>query len=236
MLSVLLVYDYGYSPSDLAAENILLINERMIDARIEIHGLPPTDIQAQRDWYQDALRESLKLAAKTRLVLPKKAEPSSEQRDTGNPTQLHGTSASRVQGTGYSMPIMTAPHNMTPGYQMTATHEPQVPSMSGHLSGLDLPPSTFAPNFQQQAGIMTTLSTGLPVETSASNSMMTGGIGDIDWSTFQQNMPNGTVQPFDSQSNFEFEEGYNVDFEPPGPDMLGHPQYPTYWQGQQGKQ
>lgn len=239
MLSILLVYDYGLSPSDLAGEKILLINVSMIDARIEIHGPPPTELQPQRDWYQDVLRESLKVAAKTRLVLTKKSETSSEQQDISNSSitspYSQGSSASGVQGTGYNLPLIAAPHDMTPGFQMTATHGSQVSSMSSHFSGLALPPSNFLRNDQQRTSLMTALSSDLAGETSAPSGMMTGGMTDLDTWDFQQNMTDATGQPFGPQGNFGFTEDYDVPFEASGSDMLGQTQYPSYWPRQQGK-
>ena len=63
----------------------------MVDARMDVHGPPPQDIQAQRDWYQDALRETLKLAAKTRLVMPTKSEQQrhTETSDTISPASFN---------------------------------------------------------------------------------------------------------------------------------------------------
>ena len=220
ILRALLVYDYGLSPSDLVEERILLINENMIDARIKIHGPPPRDLQLQRNWYQDVLRESLKVAAKTRLVLHKKSE-TPDQQDTSNaslmPSYSHESCASGVQGMGYNLPVTTAPHDMTPGYHMTASHESQLPNMSS-LSRLVFSPSTFLPNDQQQA--IATLSNGLSDGTSGPSSMMTGEVADLDSWIFQQIMSDGNHQTFDLQRNVEFTSANNVEFEPSGSDML----------------
>ena len=101
------------STSDLAGEKILLINERMINARIEIHGPPPSELQLQCGWYQDALREFLKVATKTRLVLQKKSEAPSEQYDISSSSitspYSQGPSASGVQGARYNLPHMATP-------------------------------------------------------------------------------------------------------------------------------
>jgi hypothetical protein len=123
MLSVLLVYDYGLSLSDLAEEQILLIHESIIDARIDAGRSPPTEFQPQRDWYQDVLRESLKLAARTRLVLPMKSKTTSEQQGVSNPSitppYSQGPTASGVQETGYNLPLMAEPNDIAPVFQMT---------------------------------------------------------------------------------------------------------------------
>jgi hypothetical protein len=238
-LIVLIVYDYGISPSDLAGEKILLINERLIDVRIKVHGPPPTDLQTQRDWYQDVLRDSLKVAAKTRLVLPKKSEKSSEQQDISNSSIIshysQRPSASGAQGPGYNPAHMAEPHDMTPGFQMTATQESQVSSMSSHHPGLTLPASNFLRNDQQHTSLMTALPGDLVVEASAPSDMMAGEITDLDQWDFQQDMTDATGQLFDPQGNFGFTEDYDVPFEASGPDMLGHTQDQSYWLRQQGK-
>jgi len=237
ILSFFLVYDYGISPSDLAGEKILLINEKMINSRIQVHGPPPTELQLQRDWYQDVLRESLKVAAKTKLVLPKKSENTSEQRDISNSSITspypQGPSASPVQGTGYNLPLIAAPHGMTPGFQMTAAHESQVSSMSSHHPGLTISPSNFLRNNQQQTSLITALSSNLANEASAPSGMMTGE--DLNTWDFEQNMTDATDQLFDPQGNFGFTEDYNVPFGASGPDMLGHTHNQSYWARQQEK-
>jgi hypothetical protein len=231
MLNVLLVYDYGLSPSDLAEEQILLIHKSMIDAKIEAHGPPPTELRPQRDWYQDVLRDSLKVAAKTRLVLPMKSEKPSEQQGISNSSiasrYSQWSSASGVQGPGYNPLLMAAPHDMTPGFQMTATHESQVSSMSINHPGLSLAPSNFLSNDQQQTNLMRTLSSSLAGETSAPSGMITGELTDIGWN-YQQEMPDGTGQLYVPQDNFEFPEDYVDQFQASGSDMLGHTQDQSY--------
>jgi hypothetical protein len=240
MLSVLLVYDYGLSPSDLAGEKILLINGKMIDARIKVHGPPPTELQTQRDWYQDVLRESLKVAAKTVLVLQKETSPS--QQDINNSSiassYARGPNATDFQGTGYDLPLMATSDEITPGFQMTATHESQVSSISSHHTGLALSTSSFLRNDQEQNNLMTALSRNLAGEASAPSSMMSGEMTDLDaWQiNFQQDMAeDATGQLFGPQGSFGFTEDYDVAFQPPGPAMLGNSQDQSFWPRQQGK-
>lgn len=90
-------YDYGIPPSEYIEERILLINDNVVESRIKVHGLPPSDTQEQRAWYRDALRDTLKLAAKTKLV-PGIVSLAS-----------HGPSTSSIQGTGENLPITAAP-------------------------------------------------------------------------------------------------------------------------------
>ncbi len=210
----------------------------MIDARIEIHGPPPTELQPQRDWYQDVLRESLKVAAKTRLVPQAKMEESSEQQDISNSSiessYPQEPSASGVEGTGYNLPLITGTHDMTPGFQMIAPHGSQVASMSSHVPGLALPPSNFLRNDQQQTSLMTGISSELAGETSVASGMMTEQMPDLDTWDFPPNMTDARGQPFSPQGNFEFPEDYDVPFETSGSDLLGHSQF-QFWPRQQGK-
>jgi hypothetical protein len=210
----------------------------MIDARIEIHGPPPTELQQQRDWYQDALRDALKVAAKTRLVIQKGSEASPEQQGISNSSATspysQGPSASGGQGAGYNLPLMAAPQDMASGFQMTATHEPQVSSMNSHHPELALASSNFLSNNQQQSGLMATFSRNLAGETSAPSGMITGEMTDLETWDFHQNMADETGQLFDPQDNFGFPD-YEVPFEASGSDMLEQTQDQSYWPRQQGK-
>jgi len=244
VLIALLVYDYGLTPSDLAAEKILLINDKLIDARIRVHGPPPAELQTQRDWYRDVLRESLQVATKTRLAPQKKPEPSSEQQ---NPTQSsktsyypQGPSTSRVQGSGYNTEIIEVPYSMNAGFQMTANHEPQVSRMNNHHLALALEPSNFLQNVPQQSNQMTAPSSNLVGEASPPSNMMPGEMADIDnWQiSFEQDMTmseDATGELFNEQHNFTFTEDYNVQFQGSGSEMLANTQGPSFWHKQQGK-
>lgn len=47
----------------------MFIHDEIIDARVQVHGRPsPDDFDLQREWFREALRDSLELAAKTRQV------------------------------------------------------------------------------------------------------------------------------------------------------------------------
>jgi len=49
----------------MAEEKILLANDIIVESRIEAHGPPPSDQDLQREWYRDALRDALRISAKT---------------------------------------------------------------------------------------------------------------------------------------------------------------------------
>ena len=59
----LLKWEPPYSP--FLEERFMFSNDSMMDTVIKVHGPPPVDIQLQRHWYRDALRESHKVAAQT---------------------------------------------------------------------------------------------------------------------------------------------------------------------------
>jgi hypothetical protein len=51
-----LVYDYATIPhTDMAEEKILMVNDHIVDCRIQAHGPPPSEPELQREWYRDAL-------------------------------------------------------------------------------------------------------------------------------------------------------------------------------------
>jgi hypothetical protein len=60
-----LVCEENVSSADLAEERILLINDRLIEAKINVHGPPPPQLEPQRAWYQETLRDSLRVASRT---------------------------------------------------------------------------------------------------------------------------------------------------------------------------
>ncbi len=231
------VYDFGILPSDLAGEKILLINAKMVGARIEAHGPPPSELQEQRDWYQDALRDALKLAAKTNLVLPPNGlGQSSEQSTTPmSSSYSHLASATGAQPTGYNTSnIASATPMIRPHDEVTQNHSFQLPSINAHVPEMHLPP-IFSPEDPQSVAIMTTLSHGPSDTNSGPSSVMTqGDLSDIGSWGFQDDVQAGMGQTYGRQYNFDLQQGYGG-FDPSGPDMLEPPQYPPNWTMQQGR-
>ncbi|KAG4440563.1 hypothetical protein IFR05_003979 [Cadophora sp. M221] len=58
-------YDSGIPHSEYAQEKLIYINDRMVEAKINAYGPPPTDIDSQIGWFRDALRDSVKVSART---------------------------------------------------------------------------------------------------------------------------------------------------------------------------
>ena len=229
-LNICLVYDYGVSHAELVSEKILLIQDAMIDARIEVHGEPPKDIQAQRGWYQDALRDTLRLAAKTRLVLADESEPSSESTGMTHASYAQGykrqRSASDGHRTEYAMPSMA-----TNGEEQLSTISSQ------YRPNMVLPNPNYLPD-NQPVNTVSGLSNVMQSVPSDSG-LVTGEMAGYNWNDpYQHNMAAETGQQFPQQFNLEFGEDYNMNFGPSGSDILGnHPQYPSPssdWTGQQG--
>jgi hypothetical protein len=95
---------------------------------------PPTDLEQQRAWYRDILRDSLKLAVKTTFVSQNKGGPSSEQQNTsGDPSN-----------TPY---LQEPPRTIFQSYNTvgmaTPTRDPQIPSIGHPLDVMDAIPPTF---------------------------------------------------------------------------------------------
>jgi len=74
----------------------------MINARVEAHGLPPEDFDLQRQWYREALRDSLQVAAKTKKVSNIKGPAASRRNNTVPPLPASGPGRSIIGGTGYN--------------------------------------------------------------------------------------------------------------------------------------
>lgn len=146
----ILVYDYGTPRSDYAEERILLINEKMIDTRVQAHGEPPADFDLQRAWYREALRDSLRVAAKTKTKKDShhmKGDAPPRRNNTLAPSP--GPGPSTVGGMGY---VSTA---ATPQVPLT-------PVMNSNVSNMALMPpgyhsSTPQYGIQPQWGINATM-------------------------------------------------------------------------------
>lgn len=188
-----IVYDFGLIPSELAGEKILMINEEMIDARIQIHGEPPSDLPEQRAWYQDTLRESLKLAAKTKLVLQKNGGPSSEQQQTPSNTPY------------LQQPTNNGGQSFNPLIIGSHTTDPPVP-MGHQPDGVE----TISPAYLTQSNA-----------TSAPSSVMPEDVTDYAWDGFPQPLVEELVHSFGTgYNNFE---GYGAAFDQQRSDIMGPP-------------
>jgi hypothetical protein len=132
------VYDYGTPRSDYAQERILFIHASMIDARVRAHGLPPPNFDLQREWYMEALRDSLRVAAETKKVSHIKGKMPSRRDNT-----LALSSGSAGPSTASGMPFNVS---LAASSQM-----PSTPIMNNNIQGMSVMPPTFHPGTQQHA-------------------------------------------------------------------------------------
>ena len=187
-----------------------MINDGLVDAKIQIHGAPPTDLEQQRTWYRDVLRDSLKLAAKTTLVLQNKGGPSSEQQNTsGNPSNIPYLQ---------ELPRTGIQSYNTVGVA-TPTRDPQIPSMGHPLGGMD----AITPTFLSQSSA-----------TSAPSSVMTGDMTEPGWGEFPQLLVEEMVHSYEPRySNYDLSQNYGSGFDQTEPDIMDS-QY-QHWPMQQGR-
>ncbi|KAL3422034.1 hypothetical protein PVAG01_06190 [Phlyctema vagabunda] len=61
-------YDYTAPDPEMVVETILLIHGKIVRGRISNNGPPPLDLEASLNWHGDALRDSLTIAARTRII------------------------------------------------------------------------------------------------------------------------------------------------------------------------
>jgi hypothetical protein len=100
----------------------LFIHDTMINARVEAHGLPPADFDLQREWYREALRDSLRVAAETKKVSHFKRSAASRRNNTLAPPSASGPGPSIIDGMGYNGPMAAT---------IQMPHPPTMNNMSG---------------------------------------------------------------------------------------------------------
>ena len=109
----------------------MFIHETMINARVKVHGRPPSDFDLQREWYQEALRDSLRVAAETKTVSQIKGKAPPRQNNTLAPSSGPGPGPSTVGVMGYNVPMAAT------------TQMPHTPIMNNNLPGM----SAMAPPY-----------------------------------------------------------------------------------------
>jgi hypothetical protein len=199
--------------SDFIEERIIFINDTLVESRIQAHGPPPNDIQQQRDWYREALRESLQVAAHTRYNPRKRSASPSMQASQPSPERL---SRSSTQNTGYDTPMMPV------------THQSQMSFLPGGSSGMSFQQTPFLTSDQQQANMMATMSNGI----TAGETPMAGDIMD-SWIYTPDSMSEETAPQLDPRFNYEF---HAVEYGQPVPDLQPDPRFPSGWPGHQEQQ
>jgi len=113
----------------------LFIHDKIIDARVEAHGFPSAHFDLKREWYREALRDSLRVAAKTKQVSHSNSA-ASRQNNTVAPPPASGPGPSIIGGTGYND-------------SMAATVQMPHPSTMDSMSGTSAPPHPYPPLTQQ---------------------------------------------------------------------------------------
>jgi hypothetical protein len=208
----------------------------MIDVRVQVYGPPPTEQSAQQEWYQDVLRDTLKVAAGTKLVLPSTSPQSLEQQDINNAvmassySQTTMTRAKSTPGAGYNVATIATPHQLpeaaesAPPQHISPSPVHEALHMSRHV------PSNFIRDDQNQFGMMTVLPNSPADVTSTPNRILATQMGQ-QWGGYSQQAQDDmrhTVAYEQQYNDFDDLQGYHVDdFDPQGSEMLGHPQqYP----------
>lgn len=189
-----LVYDYQ-PVTELVQERILLINEGIVECKIKEHGPPPSDIDAQKGWYRDNLRETLRIASRTRLVV-------SKPQTTTDTTMVATTPREPAP-----VVIMEDLYNATePGmmqHDTSVVHQSQLPMMNRPISAMSLPPQPFFQSGQhQQSDMLRTLSNVTP------SSVSSGMVWDSP-QTFVYDSPQA-FNTVSSQQGYNNHPGYNA--------------------------
>jgi hypothetical protein len=201
--------------SDFIEERIIFINDTMVESRIQAHGLPPTDIQLQRDWYRGVLRESLQLAAHT-VYNPRKrsASPTIQANESSSPQGSSGRSV--VQTQGYNMSPMPMPHSQM-GYLPNGT------------SGMPFQSAPFSTTHHQQTGILSVMPNGMQAGVPS-----VPGDTQLDfWGGYTpRSMSDGTAPQVNQQFNFTYSEELPLGYG----QQQSDPHFQSGWPGQQGQQ
>jgi hypothetical protein len=143
----------------------LFIHDRMVDARIQAHGVPPSNFDLQREWYREALRDSLRVAAQSKKVSHIKGKASSRQTSTLVPSPGPVPSTGSTRGLSYNGPITATPN------------VPQAPDMRSNLASIPMqhnfqpaapPPQQPQQPIQNQWNIDSTISGGMGMDNSLS--------------------------------------------------------------------
>jgi hypothetical protein len=221
-LTLVIVYDFGMLPSEFATERILLIHEKVIDARIQAHGEPPSGGQQQRDWYQDALRDSLKLAAKTRLG-SNRADQSSSQNATpmsSTYSQDSNITARLEPETSFTLPNINTRDERNSHQTMSSSRSAQGMSMGRPISRMSLPP------MYPETGMMQDTAATLPAFSAIGSSSIANSsavLPDLAW-----DMQGGIEGPFHSDYSFGLPQDFNR-FGHSGSDTMPSRNYPDEW-------
>jgi hypothetical protein len=222
------------NPSDLAEERILFINEKLINSKISVRGPPPEDVQKQVGWYQDVLRDSLRVAKRTKwtkFTVQGEAGPSSEHvhdASSNDSVDLPFSYApmareSSTSGPVYDQQIIETPHQLNSHdistyQQMNTGLDSQATATMirhhSHHSHLTLPRS-YLPH-DQQTGLVTMSPAAM---TPHPASVLDPQLQTSTWH-HQSNVGSGMDQTYDSSYDYELQPEFNLGFQQTTSDML----------------
>jgi hypothetical protein len=180
----------------------------MIDSRVQVHGMPPSDFDSQREWYREALRDSLRVAARTKKVSNIKGKSPQRQNNMLAPSGGSRTGPSTVGGLDYNV--------STPQVLQTPIMDNNVPNM--HLLQPNYHPGTQPHVMQSPWGMGTNMQDNLPIDQTP--------IGYLYDSP--NTMTDNSGQPFPSTFNL-FNQSNQNDF-----DHLGDNNSYSDWPDHQG--
>jgi hypothetical protein len=205
-IELYIVYDTATIPhSEMAEERILLINDKIVESRIEAHGLPPSDPNQQREWYRDALRDALRISAETRHIVTYN-QPSAPPHTLSQLNQ--GPSPTQIQ---------RPPRDLNP---LNINSMSMVYAPPGTQSYSDM---AFPQNYLPSAETMGTLTSE---HNTLSNSTLIGRGMNNDWHS-SQGVPENFQFSID-QMNQEFLFNDN-EFGTSGSDILDEGGLPSNW-------
>lgn len=112
-----------------------MINQYVVQSKIEAHGPPPSDPATQIGWYQENLREALRVASHTKFVIPKRQQT---------------TDSSSMVATTPHVPasLFNTPDAMM--HQDSSTLPTQLPIMDPQMSNMRISPQALFQDGQQQ--------------------------------------------------------------------------------------
>jgi hypothetical protein len=215
-----------------------LINEKLIDARIQTHGPPPAEGQEQRKWYQDVLRESLKVAAKTRLIVPANTEKSSTHSTQRiSFPQDAKTGIETPHGDNYNLADMRPDSELEPqqivpighsAQELAISHRVQSHNHGDSVTVIPFPSTHFMDNQRHLPQVANYDNRGSNLLSSSSH-VMTGNMANHGW---YQNVPRGIdqilAQQYYAQSDLS-------SFEAPESGSLPPSEYPHHWSMHDGR-
>jgi hypothetical protein len=187
----------------------------MIDARVQAHGMPPSNFDLQREWYKEALRDSLRVAARSKKVSHIKRKASPAPSNTLGPSPGPGSGPTTVNELGYSGSVVTTP-------QM-----PQTPAMNSNAPSMSILPHNYHLGPQQHTLQAQIPQWGMNANTSNAITLNPAAM-NYQFFESQNTMTSNSGHTFPAPYNFIGQSNQN-EFN----DLAGNDPY-TGWQGDEG--